>query len=108
VWAGEFIDQTGRGTWITVHEIGGFVVVVLALVTAVLAVAALRRASPALAFAALGQLGLIVAQTGIGEAITKAGSDQLIAVHVPLAMLIFALGTYLSIAGAQLRRSATP
>jgi heme A synthase len=106
VWAGEFVDQAGRDIWITVHEIGGFVVVVLAVATAVLA-ATLRRAYPALAFGALGQLVLIVVQTGLGEAITKAAAGGLIVIHVPLAMLIFGLGIYLSIAGAQLRRSAT-
>ena len=107
VWAGEFIDQTGRDTWITVHEIGGFVVVVLALATAALAGVTLRRGSPVLVFGALSQFALIVVQTGLGEMITKAGSDELIVIHVTLAMLIFGLGIYLSIAGAQLRRSAT-
>ena len=45
--------------------------------------------------------------SGIGEAITKAGRQELIVSHVPLAMLIFGLGIYLSIAGARLRRAAT-
>jgi hypothetical protein len=107
VWAGEFVDQAGRGTWITVHEIGAFVVVVLALATAVLAALTLRRTYPALVFGALGQLVLIIAQTGLGEAITRSAADELIVIHVPLAMLIFGLGIYLSIAGAQLRRAAT-
>lgn len=106
VWAGEFIDHTGRGTWITVHEIGAFVVVVLALATAAVAVS-LRRAHSALTVSALGLLVLVVAQTGIGESITKGGSEGLTVIHVPLAMLIFGLGTYLSITGAQLRRSAS-
>lgn len=107
VWAGAFIDRpVGRDIWITVHEIGGFVVVVLALVT-VLATIALRRAGSALTIGALSQLVLIAVQTGLGEAITKAGSDALITVHVPLAVLIFGLGIYLSSAGARLRRSMT-
>ena len=106
VWAGAFIDRPGRDTWITVHEIGGFVVVVLALATALTAIA-LRRAASALTVGALSQLVLIVVQTGLGEAITKLGSDGLITVHVPLAVLIFGLGTYLSGVGARLRRSAT-
>jgi hypothetical protein len=108
VWAGQFINQPGREAWITVHEIGGFVVVMLALVTAALAVATLRGASPALVFGALSQLVLIAVQTGFGEMITKAGANELIIIHVTLAMLIFGLGIYLSIAGAQLRRSAIP
>jgi nitronate monooxygenase len=104
VWAGEFIDRTDRAAWVTVHEIGAFVVVVLALVTAVVAAATLRRANSALALGALAQLVLIVVQTGLGEAITEGGVDGLIVAHVPIAMLIFGLGIYLSIAGAQLRR----
>lgn len=105
VWAGEFIDRTDRAAWVTVHEIGAFIVVVLALVTAVVAAAALRRASSVLALGALAQLVLIVVQTGLGEAITEGGADGLIVSHVPIAMLIFGLGIYLSIAGAQLRRA---
>src|SRR5262249_50233465 len=107
VWAGEFIDRQDKGIWLTAHEIGGSVVVVLALITAAVATIGLRRASSALTVGALGQLVLIVAQTGLGEAITRAGSDGLIVIHVTLAMLIFGLGVYLSITGAQLRRSLT-
>lgn len=107
VWAGAFIGRSGQQLWITVHEIGGFVVVVLALAAAVLATVAVRRAHSALTVGALGMLVLIIAQTGLGEAITKGGANELIVLHVPIAMLIFGLGIYLSIAGAQLRRSIT-
>jgi hypothetical protein len=107
VWAGAFIDRPGANTWITVHEIGGFAVVVLALITAALAMTATRRAGSALTVATLSQLVLVVVQTGLGEAITKSGSDGLIIIHVPLAMLIFGLGIYLSSAGARLRRATT-
>jgi len=107
VWAGAFVDQAGRELWITVHEIGGFVVVVLSLVAALVAIAMLRRASAGLTFGAVGLFVLIVIQTGLGEAITKANRQELIVSHVPLAMLIFGLGVYLSIAGARLRRAAT-
>lgn len=103
---GEFIDRTGRDDWITAHEIGAFVVVVLALASAVLAVVALRRTHSALAFGAIALLGLIIAQTGLGEAITRGSADELIVLHVPIAMLIFGLGVYLSSLGARVRRSA--
>jgi heme A synthase len=106
VWAGEFIDRTGRAGWIKVHEIGAFVVVVLALASAVVAAGTLRRSSSALALGALGLLGLIVAQTVLGEVITRGGAEGLIVVHVPIAMLIFGLAVYLSSVGARLRRSA--
>ncbi len=107
VWAGEFIDRPDKGVWLTVHEIGGSAVVVLALVTAGVAAVGLRRASSALVVGALSQLLLVVVQTGLGEAITKAGRNELIVIHVTLGMLIFGLGVYLSIAGARLRRSLT-
>ncbi len=103
VWAGEFIDRHGRHNWLAVHEIGAFVVVVLALATALAAVA-LRRASSAVTFGALGLLVLIVVQTGLGEAITKSDANELIAAHIPIAVLIFGLGVYLSGVGARLRR----
>jgi uncharacterized membrane protein YhaH (DUF805 family) len=105
VWAGAFIDRAERATWITVHEIGAVVVVVLAVATAVTAVM-LRRAHSALPTGALSLLVLIVIQTGLGEAITKGGADGLIVAHVPIAMLIFGLGVYLSSAGARLRRDS--
>lgn len=104
VWAGEFIGRRGRQDWVTVHEIGGFVVVVLSLATAVAAVA-LRRASSAVMFGALGLLVLIVVQTGLGEAITKSDANELIAAHIPIAVLVFGLGVYLSGVGARLRRA---
>lgn len=103
VWAGEFIDRHGRHNWVTVHEIGAFVVVVLALATAVAAIA-LRRASSALTFGALGLFVLIVVQTGLGEAITKGDANELITAHIPIAVLIFGLGVFLSGVGARLRR----
>ncbi len=103
VWAGEFIDRHGRDAWVSVHEIGGFVVVVLALATAVAAIA-LRRASSALTFGALGLFVLIVVQTGLGEAITKGDANELITAHIPIAVLIFGLGVFLSGVGARLRR----
>jgi heme A synthase len=102
VWAGEFIERVEKEPWLTVHEIGGFVVVVLALVTVVAAV--LVRNGMIITGAA-GLLVLIVFQTALGELITKAGADGLIVAHVPIAMLIFGLGIYLSSAGARLRRS---
>jgi len=103
LWAGEFVGRHGRHDWIAVHEIGAFVVVVLALATAAASIA-LRRSSSALTFGALGLFVLIVVQTGLGEAITKGDANELIAAHIPIAVLIFGLGVYLSGVGARLRR----
>lgn len=104
VWAGAFIDRPGQSTWISVHEISGFVVVVLALAST-LASITLRRAHPGLTLSACGLLVLIIVQTGLGEAITKAGANNLLVAHVPVAVLVFGLGVYLSSMGARLRRS---
>ncbi|MGB6161866.1 MAG: hypothetical protein WCF33_25505 [Pseudonocardiaceae bacterium] len=104
VWAGEFIDRAGQGTWISVHEISAFVLVVLALASALAAIT-LRRVHPALTLGSCGLLVLIIIQTGLGEAITKAGANELVAAHVPIAVLAFGLGVYLSSMGARLRRA---
>jgi ABC-type uncharacterized transport system permease subunit len=104
VWAGEFIGRAGQGVWISVHEIGAFVVVLLALASTLAAVT-LRRAHPGLTLGACGLLVLLIVQTGMGEAITKAGTNELIVAHVPIAVLVFGLGVYLSSMGARLRRS---
>ncbi len=104
VWAGEFIDHAGQGAWITVHEIGAFVVVVLALANALTTVP-LWRTHSALTLGAFSLLVLIVVETGLGEAITRAGANELIVAHVPIAILVFGLGVYLSIMGARPSRS---
>jgi hypothetical protein len=65
---------------------------------------ALRRASSAATLGALGLLVLIVVQTGLGEAITKGDANEMITAHVPIAVIIFGLGVYLSSVGARLRR----
>lgn len=106
LWAGEFVGRHGQHAWVTVHEIGAFVVVILGLATAAAAVA-LRHASSAVTFGALGLFVLIVVQTGLGEAITKGDANELITAHIPIAVLIFGLGVYLSSAGARLRRSSS-
>jgi heme A synthase len=104
VSAGEFLGPAEPSAWLTVHEISAFVVVLLALATTLAAVT-LRRAEPALTLGAVGLLVLIVLQTGLGEAITKAGASGLTVAHVPIAVLVFGLGVYLSSMGARLRRS---
>jgi hypothetical protein len=78
----------------------------LALATAIYAAATLRRVVPRLVLAAAVLFVLTLAQTDIGHLITDKGQDGWIAVHVPLAFVIFGLTLWLSLRTALARRSA--
>ncbi|MGH3492272.1 MAG: hypothetical protein ACRDRL_19470 [Sciscionella sp.] len=104
LWAGAFMGHLGGADWVTVHQITAYVVVILALVTALVAVSALRRSSAAIAGWSVGLLVLLIIQTGLGQAISDGHQRILTVAHVPVALLIMALGVYLSVAGAKLRR----
>lgn len=75
VTAGEFVSQEHRGGWIAAHNVIAMITVLLALVTAIFALVAVRRARAGLAWSAVALLVLLVAQTGIGSAITEAHAD---------------------------------
>jgi hypothetical protein len=105
VTAGQFISQPGQQGWVTVHGVVADVAWGLALVTAIYGVAVLRRAVPGLVVAAIVLFVLTLAQTGIGHLITGHGDDGWIAVHVPLAFVIFGLTLWLSVRAALARRS---
>lgn len=102
LWAGEFMGGVGGADWRQMHQITGYVTVILSLVAAVLAMTALRRSGVATWSVAL--FVLLLVQAGLGQAISDADQRVLIAAHVPVALLIMALGVYLSVAGANLRR----
>jgi hypothetical protein len=106
ITAGQFVSQQGHDSWVTVHGIIADVAWGLALITAAWAVFTLRRAAPALVVAAIVLFVLTLAQTGIGHLITDNGQDGWIAVHVPLAFVIFGLTLWLSLRAALIRRSA--
>ena len=105
VFAGEFIDHGAHGGWLNAHDVNGYVVVVLALATAVYAVMALRLAARPLAVGSVVLAVLVIAQDGIGHAITDNGSDSLIALHVPLALIVFGLTIWLSVSARVMRRA---
>ena len=107
VFAGEFIDHGAHGGWLNAHDVNGYVVVVLAVVTAAYAVVVLRSAARPLAIGSVALAVLVIAQDGIGHAITNNGSDGLIAVHVPLALLVFGLTIWLSVSARVMRRAAS-
>jgi hypothetical protein len=107
VFAGEFINRTNHGGWLSAHDVNADVVVVLAVVTAVYAVVSLRAAARPLVIGSIVLAVLVVAQVGIGHAITDGNDDGLLVVHVPLALLVFGLTIWLSVGARVMRRGAS-
>lgn len=103
VIAGQFVSQDGKDNWISAHNITANLVVGLALITAVFAAVTMRHVVPRLVGWSVVLFVLTVAQTAIGHQITDASQDALIAVHVPLAFVIFGLTLWLSIQAVQMR-----
>lgn len=104
VIAGLFVSQDGRDSWITVHGVIADVSWVLTLGCAAYAWFALRDHFPNLARASIVLFVATLAQTGIGHLITDYGVDWLIAIHVPLAFVVFGFAGYLSIWAIRVRR----
>ena len=103
--AGIFMSFRGSDAgapWVTVHQVVGYAAILLAVVTAVIAIVALRKAAAGLMGAAIVLAVLLVAQVGIGQAIESVRG--LVAVHVPLAFIVFGLTIWLSVRGAVVRR----
>ncbi|MGN6326810.1 hypothetical protein [Pseudolysinimonas sp.] len=103
--AGVFMSFHGSDAgepWVTTHQIVGYVAILLAVVTAIVAIVALRKSATGLMGAAIALAVLLVAQVGIGQAIENARG--LVAVHVPLAFIVFGLTIWLSVRGAVVRR----
>jgi hypothetical protein len=96
VTAGQFVNKDGADSWITVHGVTADVSWVLALLTAVYALKAIRSSQPALACCSAILFVITLAQTGIGHLITDNGDDGLVAIHIPLAFLIFGLTIWIS------------
>ena len=105
VFAGEFINKADKGVWLTAHNVNAFVVVALAVMTAVFAYVKLREAR-GLWIRSFVLAVLVVIQVGIGDAITHDGHDWLLVIHVPLAMLVFGLTIYTSVMARHLRQGA--
>ena len=103
VIAGQFVSQDGKDGWVTVHGVVADASWVLSLVTAGYAFVTLRRHFPMLVRLAAALFLVTLLQTGIGHLITEAGVDWLIAVHVPLAFVVFAVAGYLSVWAVRVR-----
>lgn len=101
--AGQFVSQDGKDGWITVHGVVADASWVLSLVTAGYAFVTLRRHFPVLVRLAAVLFVVTLVQTGIGHLITEVGVDWLIAIHVPLAFVVFAVAGYLSVWAVRVR-----
>jgi hypothetical protein len=102
VSAGLFMANRGAKGWVTVHDIVGEVTVVAALATMIVAIVAFRRSAPVLMGASILLFVMLVAQVAIGKALDAV--HGLVAVHVPLALLIFAVTIWMAVRGAVVRR----
>jgi heme A synthase len=105
VTAGEFVSQKDRDGWIAVHDIIADVTMVAAIATAIVGLLVVRKVSQSVAWGSVALFVLLILQTVIGHLITDAHQDGWIGVHVPLALVVFAMTIWLSIRGTALRRA---
>jgi hypothetical protein len=98
LWAGMFLEHDGQrdssGGWIDVHATGGEVGILFAGLAAVVAFFWLRERRQ-LWVGAGALTALLVGEAYIGGLIRDNGRDGLTPVHVPLAIAIMALATWL-------------
>ena len=95
--AGQFIDRNGRGGWIHAHSVNADLVAALAILTAAYSLVTMRRSARELAIGSVVLAVLVLIQLMVGQAITQHSDDGLIAIHVPLAMVIFGLSIWLNV-----------
>jgi hypothetical protein len=97
VWAGLFLRPRAAGgqTWVAVHQHGGEVTALLALLATVAALVWLRDRVAVLA-GTVAFLVLLAVELVLGYTIED--SPGLVAVHVPLAMVIMGLAVWLPLA----------
>lgn len=103
----EFIRAKGPSseTWTTIHGITAYGLLVPALVAAVIAIAAMRRATPVHAVLAVVFFLASVGQWGTGHLISTYGMDGWTPFHVFFSSVVLALAIWLSVRSATLRRS---
>jgi hypothetical protein len=106
ILAGEFVSQNHRDGWIDAHGIVADVVAGLALVTMIFTIVALRKRHRQLPGRTITLFVLVVIQIFIGHFITDFKQDWLIAIHVPLAFIIFGGAILLPFQAIGMRRAA--
>lgn len=107
VTAGEFVSQEDRDPWIGVHGIVGDLTMLVALGVAIFTIVVFRASHRVLMWASIALFLLLVIQTTLGHLITDSKQDGLIGVHVPLALVVFALTVWLSIRAVALRKASS-
>ncbi|MGN6503295.1 MAG: hypothetical protein ACTHKX_10410 [Pseudolysinimonas sp.] len=100
VTAGVFmaLRRDGGEAWVGVHDMIANVTVLVAIAAAVVALIAVRRTRPTVAWGSLVLALLLIAQTLVGHLMADAEIDGLVALHVPLAMIVFGATIWLSVA----------
>jgi hypothetical protein len=103
VTAGIFmaLRRNGGEAWVGVHDMIANVTVLVSIAAAVVALIAVRGTRPVVAWGSLVLAVLLIAQTLVGHLMADAELDGLVALHVPLAMLVFGLTIWLSVATAR-------
>jgi hypothetical protein len=106
--AGLFLRYDGQRDaskkWIDAHANVAHVAFGLSLILAVLAIAKLRQRTD-LMVGAVTLAVLIGIESYIGGAIVDNGKDSWTAIHVPIAMALMGVATWLALKAAQLRRA---
>ena len=92
------LRHNGGEAWVGVHDMIANATVLVSIAAAVVALIAVRRTRPAVAWGSLVLAVLLIAQTLVGHLMADAEVDGLVALHVPLAMLVFGLTIGLSVA----------
>lgn len=101
--AGGLLGGSGGTDALRAHQVTAYVVVIIALASAILATIRLRTDHPSIAVWSGVLLVLMIVQTALGQAVSDGDQPALLAAHVPLALLVMAIGAYLSAAAARLR-----
>ena len=115
--AGIFVSDTysqskGGDSWVTAHGVVADAIWVVALLAAAYGAAKLRRRAPGLVALAGAYFVLALVETGIGHLISdqsllgiSGNRNGLIALHIPLAVVIFALGGWVATRASRLARA---
>ena len=112
VTSGVFVREPKRTGWINTHSGVAYVVALLALAAVVVALGMWRgkEGAPVVIAETVSLLVAVVIQIGIGQQIGDLGKGGthpgLLAIHIPLALIIFGLALHLSTFVANLRRSS--
>ncbi len=109
LFAGLFLRYDGKrdasSNWIDAHALGAHVSFALSIALALLALATLRHRKD-LVGGAVALFVLITLESYIGGAIRDNGKDAWTSVHVPIAMALMAVVTWLAFRAAAFRRTS--